>query len=205
MSFLVLVRHGQSQWNKENLFTGWKDPDLTEKGEQEAISAGLALKKLGYRFDSVFTSVLLRAKKTTELMLIQLNQTNLTVIENEALNERDYGNLSGLNKDDAKIKWGEEQVMAWRRSFDIAPPEGESLKNTAERVLPYFLKNILPCLKKNQNVLVVAHGNSLRGLVMKLDKLSPEEVVKLEIHTGIPILYQVSTQGKILKKDLLQN
>lgn len=204
MSFLVLVRHGQSQWNKENLFTGWKDPDLTEKGEQEAISAGLALKKLGYRFDSVFTSVLLRAKKTTELMLIQLNQTNLTVIENEALNERDYGDLSGLNKDDAKIKWGEEKVMAWRRSFDIAPPEGESLKNTAERVLPYFLKNILPCLKKNQNVLVVAHGNSLRGLVMKLDKLSPEEVVKLEIHTGIPILYQVSAQGKILKKDLLQ-
>jgi 2,3-bisphosphoglycerate-dependent phosphoglycerate mutase len=204
MASLVLVRHGQSQWNEKNLFTGWKDPDLTEKGEKEAIEAGLALKESGYKFDIMFTSVLLRAKRTGKLILEQMGQEDLKTFENEALNERNYGDLAGLNKDDARKKWGEDQVHKWRRSFDIAPPGGESLKMTAERVLPYFEETILPLLKEKSDILVAAHGNSLRALVMQLDKLNSDEVVKLEIPTGMPICYSINEHGQVKNKVLMK-
>lgn len=204
MTSLVLVRHGQSQWNKKNLFTGWKDPDLTEKGEKEAKEAGLALKESGYKFDIMFTSVLLRAKRTGKLILEQMGQEDLKTFENEALNERNYGDLAGLNKDDARKKWGEDQVHKWRRSFDIAPPGGESLKMTAERVLPYFEETILPLLKEKSDILVAAHGNSLRALVMQLDKLNSDEVVKLEIPTGMPICYSINEHGQVKNKVLMK-
>ena len=205
MASLVLVRHGQSQWNKKNIFTGWKNPDLTELGIKEAIKAGIALKKSGYKFDLMFTSVLLRAIRTAKLILEALDQKDLKVIENEALNERDYGDLSGLNKDEARKRWGSDQVHTWRRSFDTPPPQGESLKNTAERVLPYFSENILPLIRKNQEIIVAAHGNSLRALVMHLDNLSPDEVVRLEIPTGMPICYQINNQGQVQNKILLED
>ena len=205
MASLVLVRHGQSQWNEKNIFTGWKNPDLTELGIKEAIKAGIALKKSGYKFDLMFTSVLLRAIRTGKLILEELDQKDLKVIENEALNERDYGDLSGLNKDEAREKWGSDQVHTWRRSFDTPPPQGESLKNTAERVLPYFSENILPLIRKNREIVVVAHGNSLRALVMHLDNLSPDEVVRLEIPTGMPICYQINNQGQVQNKILLED
>ena len=205
MTSLVLVRHCQSQWNKKNLFTGWKDPDLTEKGVKEAIEAGLALKDSGYKFDIMFTSVLLRAKRTGKLILEQMGQEDLKTFENEALNERNYGDLAGLNKDDARKKWGEDQVHKWRRSFDIAPPGGESLKMTAERVLPYFEEKILPLLKENLEIIVAAHGNSLRALVMQLDKLNSDEVVKLEIPTGMPICYSINGRGQVENKVLMKN
>jgi len=204
MASLVLVRHGQSQWNEKNLFTGWKDPDLTEKGEKEAKEAGLALKESGYKFDIMFTSVLLRAKRTGKLILEQMGQEDLKTFENEALNERNYGDLAGLNKDDARKKWGEDQVHKWRRSFDIAPPGGESLKMTAERVLPYFEETILPLLKEKSEILVAAHGNSLRALVMQLDKLNSDEVVKLEIPTGMPICYSINEHGQVKNKVLMK-
>ena len=204
MTSLVLVRHGQSQWNEKNLFTGWKDPDLTEKGEKEAKEAGLALKESGYKFDIMFTSVLLRAKRTGNLILEQMGQEDLKTFENEALNERNYGDLAGLNKDDARKKWGEDQVHKWRRSFDIAPPGGESLKMTAERVLPYFEETILPLLKEKSDILVAAHGNSLRALVMQLDKLNSDEVVKLEIPTGMPICYSINEHGQVKNKVLMK-
>ena len=204
MASLVLVRHGQSQWNEKNLFTGWKDPDLTEKGVKEAIEAGLALKESGYKFDIMFTSVLLRAKRTGKLILEQMGQEDLKTFENEALNERNYGDLVGLNKDDARKKWGEDQVHKWRRSFDIAPPGGESLKMTAERVLPYFEETILPLLKEKSDILVAAHGNSLRALVMQLDKLNSDEVVKLEIPTGMPICYSINEHGQVKNKVLMK-
>ena len=204
MASLVLVRHGQSQWNEKNLFTGWKDPDLTEKGEKEAKEAGLALKESGYKFDIIFTSVLLRAKRTGKLILEQMGQEDLKTFENEALNERNYGDLAGLNKDDARKKWGEDQVHKWRRSFDIAPPGGESLKMTAERVLPYFEETILPLLKEKSDILVAAHGNSLRALVMQLDKLNSDEVVKLEIPTGMPICYSINEHGQVKNKVLMK-
>ena len=205
MASLVLVRHGQSQWNEKNIFTGWKNPDLTELGIKEAIKAGIALKKSGYKFDLMFTSVLLRAIRTGKLILEALDQKDLKVIENEALNERDYGDLSGLNKDEARKRWGSDQVHTWRRSFDTPPPQGESLKNTAERVLPYFSENILPLIRKNQEIIVAAHGNSLRALVMHLDNLSPDEVVRLEIPTGMPICYQINNQGQVQNKILLED
>ena len=204
MASLVLVRHGQSQWNEKNLFTGWKDPDLTEKGVKEAIETGLALKESGYKFDIMFTSLLLRAKRTGKLILEQMGQEDLKTFENEALNERNYGDLAGLNKDDARKKWGEDQVHKWRRSFDIAPPGGESLKMTAERVLPYFEETILPLLKEKSDILVAAHGNSLRALVMQLDKLNSDEVVKLEIPTGMPICYSINEHGQVKNKVLMK-
>lgn len=197
---LVLVRHGQSEWNEKNLFTGWKDPDLTAKGVEEAKSAGIQLRTEGFQFDVMFTSNLLRAQKTGEIILKELGATNLPVVKNQALNERDYGDLSGLNKDEAREKWGDEQVHIWRRSFDTPPPGGESLKGTAERVLPYFKKEILPQLLKGENILIAAHGNSLRSLVMELDQLTKEQVVKLEIATGDPIYYEIASSGKVVKK-----
>ena len=204
MASLVLVRHGQSLWNEKNLFTGWKDPNLTEKGEKEALQAGLVLKESGHKFHIMFTSVLLRAKRTGNIILQEMAQENLKIVENEALNERNYGDLAGLNKDDARKKWGKDQVHQWRRSFDIAPPGGESLKMTAERVIPYYKENILPLLKENQEIIVVAHGNSLRALIMKLDALSPEEIVGLEIPTGMPICYKINIEGKVENKDFLE-
>jgi 2,3-bisphosphoglycerate-dependent phosphoglycerate mutase len=197
---LVLVRHGQSEWNEKNLFTGWKDPGLTAKGVEEAKSAGIQLRTEGFQFDVMFTSDLLRAQKTGEIILKELGVTNLSVVKNQALNERDYGDLSGLNKDEAREKWGDEQVHIWRRSFDTPPPGGESLKGTAERVLPYFKKEILPQLLEGKNILIAAHGNSLRSLVMELDQLTKEQVVKLEIATGDPIYYEIASSGKVVKK-----
>ena len=195
-SNLVLVRHGQSEWNKKNLFTGWKDPDLTELGIEEAILAGKQLKQSDIKFDVMFTSDLFRAQETGRLILEQMNQTDIATIKDQSLNERNYGELAGLNKDDARKKWGEEQVHIWRRSFDVPPPGGESLKNTAERVLPYFESKILPEVIKGKNILIAAHGNSLRALVMKLEDISPDEIVKLEIATGDPLTYECS-EGKI--------
>ena len=172
---LVLVRHGQSEWNLKNLFTGWRDVDLTEKGVAEARAAGRKLKAQGITFDVAFTSALKRAQRTLDLMLEELGQTNIPVFKDQALNERDYGDLVGLNKDDARKKWGEEQVHIWRRSYDVAPPGGESLKDTLARALPYYIKEILPRVLRGERVLVSAHGNSLRALVMVLDKLTPDE------------------------------
>lgn len=200
---LVLVRHGQSEWNARNLFTGWRDVELTEQGRKEAREAGEILKKAGHRFDLAFTSALKRAQETNELVLSELGQSDIPVVEDQALNERDYGDLAGLNKDDARAKWGEEQVHIWRRSFDVPPPGGESLKMTAERVLPYFDAEILPKVLGGAKVLVTAHGNSLRALVMELDKLTPEEIVKVNIATGVPIVYELDDKGAVLSKTTL--
>ena len=197
-SNLVLVRHGQSEWNKKNLFTGWKDPDLTDLGIEEAIKAGKLLKTKEMKFDIMFTSDLFRAQETGRLILENMNQLDIPVIKNQSLNERNYGDLAGLNKDDAREKWGEEQVHIWRRSFDIPPPGGESLKDTAERVLPYFHSEILPKVEEGLDVLVAAHGNSLRALVMELEGISSDEIVKLEIATGDPLTYELS-EGKITR------
>src|SRR6266436_1853996 len=175
---LVLVRHGQSEWNLKNLFTGWKDPDLTEQGVNEAKDAGRKLKAQGLSFDIAFTSVLRRAQHTLDLTLAEIGQSGLTTKKNLALNERDYGDLSGLNKDDARKKWGEEQVLIWRRSYDVPPPGGESLKDTAARTLPYYDAKILPQVEAGETVLVAAHGNSLRSMVMAIEKLTPEQILK---------------------------
>ena len=201
---LALVRHGESEWNRLNLFTGWKDPDLTDKGVAEAIAGGRRLKAEGLRFDVAFTSSLVRAQRTLDLMLTELGQTGMLVIANPALNERDYGELSGLNKDDARKKWGEDQVHIWRRSFDVPPPGGESLKDTATRVLPYFESHIRPDLGAGRNVIVAAHGNSLRALIMKLENLTPEQILKRELATGVPIIYRLNADGSIAaRKDLV--
>ena len=199
-SKLVLVRHGQSEWNAKNLFTGWKDPKLTDLGIQEAIKAGDLLETRNLKFDLMFTSDLFRAQETGRLILEQMNHTDIQVIKDQALNERNYGDLAGLNKDEARVKWGEEQVHIWRRSFDVPPPGGESLKNTAERVLPYFEHEIMPKVKEGLNILVAAHGNSLRALVMELEKMSSEEIVKLEIATGDPLTYEYSN-GEFVRTD----
>ena len=201
---LVLVRHGQSDWNEKNLFTGWADPDLTERGIQEAHTAAAALKAKGIRFDEAFTSELVRAQHTLDIILDDLGQTDIPVTRDKALNERDYGDLVGMNKDEARRKWGEEQVHIWRRSYDTRPPGGESLKDTAERAVPYFEQHILPKVEKGENVLVSAHGNSLRAIIMWLEKLSPEEVLKLELETGVPILYELNEKGEIVRKEVLQ-
>ena len=190
--YLVLVRHGQSEWNKKNLFTGWKDPKLTPKGVEEAIKAGDELKGSGYSFDKMYTSELFRAQETGRIILDRMGLDSIEVIKDLSLNERNYGDLAGLNKDDARKKWGEDQVHIWRRSFDVPPPGGESLKDTAERVLPYFKQNIIPQLAEGLNILVAAHGNSLRALVMEIEKISPDEIVKLEIATGVPLVYKYS-------------
>jgi 2,3-bisphosphoglycerate-dependent phosphoglycerate mutase len=197
---LVLVRHGQSDWNLKNLFTGWRDVGLTEQGIKEAREAGRKLKAQGLSFDVGFTSALRRAQATLDLMLEELGQTKIPVIKDQALNERDYGDLSGLNKDDARKKWGEEQVHIWRRSYDVAPPGGESLKDTLARALPYYVTEILPCVLRGERVLVSAHGNSLRALVMVLEKLSPEHILKREIGTGVPIIYRFNADSTVAEK-----
>ncbi|HEY7972774.1 MAG: 2,3-bisphosphoglycerate-dependent phosphoglycerate mutase [Xanthobacteraceae bacterium] len=200
---LVLVRHGQSEWNLKNLFTGWRDVDLTDKGVAEARAAGRQLKALGLRFDVAYTSALVRAQRTMDLMLEELGQRSLQVIRDQALNERDYGDLSGLNKDDARKRWGDEQVHVWRRSYDVAPPGGESLKDTAARVLPYYIQDILPRVLRGERGLVSAHGNSLRALVMVLDHLSPQEIVKREIATGVPLIYRLNADSTVAERKVM--
>ena len=197
---LVLVRHGQSDWNLKNLFTGWRDVDLTEQGIKEARAAGVKLKAQGLRFDVAFTSALVRAQRSLDLMLEEIGQTNIPVFKDQALNERDYGDLSGLNKDDARAKWGADQVQLWRRSYDVAPPGGESLKDTAARVLPYYTQDMLPRVLRGDNVLVSAHGNSLRALVMVLEKLTPKEIVAREIGTGVPLIYRLNADSTVAER-----
>jgi 2,3-bisphosphoglycerate-dependent phosphoglycerate mutase len=200
---LVLVRHGQSEWNLKNLFTGWKDPDLTELGVEEAKTGALALKETGLKFDVAFTSVLVRAQHTLDLIMDGIGQTDLPVIRDEALNERDYGDLAGLNKDDARKKWGEEQVHIWRRSYDVPPPGGESLKDTGARVWPYYMTEILPRVLRGETVLVAAHGNSLRSLLMILDRLDREQILSVNLATGVPMVYKLNADSTVASKEVL--
>ncbi|MGL1922681.1 MAG: 2,3-bisphosphoglycerate-dependent phosphoglycerate mutase [Hyphomicrobiales bacterium] len=194
---MVLVRHGQSEWNLLNQFTGWKDVDLTELGIEEANAAGEKIKAENIKFDIAFTSKLMRAQKTLKIILKVLGQEELETIEDQRLNERDYGDLTGLNKDDARKKWGDEQVHIWRRSFDIPPPGGESLKGTADRVLPYFNSDILPRYKAGENIIVAAHGNSLRALIMQIENISKEDITSLNLGTGIPMIYILDEDGNV--------
>ena len=200
---LVLVRHGQSDWNLKNLFTGWEDPDLTRKGVEEARAAGKSLKVHGVSFDRAFTSNLVRAQHTLQLILEELGTPDLATERDRALNERDYGVLSGLNKDDAIRKWGDEQVDLWRRSYDVRPPGGESLKDTVARVLPYYCQKILPAVVGGQRVIVAGHGNSLRALVMVLDVLTPETIPELELATGVPLVYRLKPDSTVENKETL--
>jgi 2,3-bisphosphoglycerate-dependent phosphoglycerate mutase len=202
MPTLVLVRHGQSQWNLENKFTGWVDVPLTIQGEQEAHRAGKQLKNL--HFDIAFTSDLQRAQKTLAIILEEIGQKNLTIIKEKALNERHYGDLQGLDKTETAKKFGDEQVKIWRRSYDIAPPNGESLKDTAARTLPYFDAQIVPLLKEGKNILVAAHGNSLRSIVMHLEHLTKEQVLELNLETAVPRVYELDKDLKILSAKNLQ-
>ncbi len=194
---LALVRHGQSDWNLKNLFTGWKDPDLTEKGLAEAHATAQRLKAAGLSFDVAFTSVLTRAQHTLDIILDEMDLTGIPVFRDQALNERDYGDLTGLNKDDARAKWGEEQVHVWRRSYDVSPPGGESLKDTVARTLPYYVAEIQPRVLRGERVLVAAHGNSLRSIVMVLERLGPEGIVKRELATGEPIVYRLAADSTV--------
>ena len=203
MAHLVLLRHGQSQWNLENRFTGWVDVQLTDLGETEARRAGEKIKTAGLRFDRTFTSVLQRAIRTLELVLEVLDQTGLPNERDQALNERHYGDLQGLDKAETAKKFGDEQVRLWRRSYDVAPPGGESLENTAARTLPYLQSNILPAVHAGQHVLVAAHGNSLRSIIMHLDGLAREEVLSLELGTGVPVVYDLNAAGTVVSKEIL--
>ncbi len=200
---LVIVRHGESEWNSKNLFTGWKNPDLTPVGVEEAKRAGRELRRLDLRFNIGFTSVLLRAQHTLDIIFEELGQRDVPVIRSRALNERHYGDLSGLNKDEARAQWGEEQVRLWRRSYDVAPPGGESLKDTVARVLPFYCQEILPRALRGERVLVAAHGNSLRALAMVLDRLTPETVPSFELATGVPIVYRLNSDSTVATKDVL--
>jgi 2,3-bisphosphoglycerate-dependent phosphoglycerate mutase len=200
---LVLVRHGQSEWNLKNLFTGWKDVDLTEQGVAEARAAGRKLKAQGLKFDVAYTSALKRANRTLDLMLEEMGQSGIPIVRDSALNERDYGDLVGMNKDDARKKWGEEQVLIWRRSYDIAPPGGESLKDTGARVWPYYLHDMQPHVLAGGTVLVAAHGNSLRALIMAIEGLSPDQIVKLELGTGVPMIYRLNADSTLASKEIL--
>ncbi len=194
---LILVRHGQSEWNLKNLFTGWKDPDLTQQGIEEARVTARKLRAAGLMPTVWFTSALKRAQHTLDLILDELGITEVTITRSKALNERDYGDLAGLNKDDAREKWGEEQVHIWRRSYDVPPPGGESLKDTAARTLPYYEEVILPFVEDGETVLVAAHGNSLRSMVMAIEGLTPDEILKREIATGEPVVYRIGKDGKL--------
>ena len=197
---LVLVRHGESEWNRLNRFTGWKDVGLTEEGMAEAHRAGAMLKETGQRFDCAYTSTLKRAHNTLDIILEELGQGKIPTIKAAALNERDYGELVGINKEEARKRWGADQVHIWQRSYDIAPPGGESLKDTALRVVPFYEKWIVPELQKGKSVILVAHGNSLRSLIMELDRLSPEEVMKVELGTGVPLVYRLNADGSVAEK-----
>jgi len=196
MARLVLLRHGESQWNLENRFTGWVDVPLSPRGIQEAKDAGEKLRT--FKFDRAFTSVLTRAIETLRLVLETIGQTGIPIEKDKALNERMYGELQGLNKAETVKKYGEQQVKIWRRSYDVRPPGGESLKDTAERVLPYYEQTIKPYLLKGEAILVAAHGNSLRALIMELEQLSREQVLELNVPTGAPLLYELNETGKVL-------
>jgi 2,3-bisphosphoglycerate-dependent phosphoglycerate mutase len=201
---LVLIRHGESEWNRRNLFTGWHNPDLSEKGLIEALVAARLLKATGMRFGAAFTSVLKRAQRTLEIILSEIGQPDVKITCSEALNERHYGDLCGLNKDEARHRWGEEQVEVWRRSYDVPPPGGESLQDTAERVIPYYQGVIWPELKSGKTVIVSAHGNSLRALIMEIEGLTAEEILDRELATGAPIVYRLDGTGSVLeRKELL--
>lgn len=204
MPILALVRHGQSQWNLENRFTGWVDVPLTDLGRTEARRAGELLKEAGAAFDIAFTSNLVRAQETLRIILEVLGRNDLPTERDEALNERHYGALQGLNKAETAEKYGKEQVHIWRRSYDVPPPDGESLKDTAARTLPYFDARVLPELRKGRNVIVAAHGNSLRSIVMQLDNLTREQVLELNIDTGVPLVYDIDIDGKVLSKRILR-
>jgi len=203
---LVLVRHGQSEWNLKNLFTGWRDVDLTEKGVAEAIEAGKILAGRGMKFDLAMTSDLIRAQRTCQFILDEVGQSDLETTRDLALNERNYGDLAGLNKDDARKKWGDEQVHIWRRSYDVPPPgdDGESLKDTGARVWPYYMREILPRVMRGGTILVSAHGNSLRALVMVLDGLSREEVTSLNLGTGVPMIYKLKADTTVASKEIIE-
>ena len=201
---LVLLRHGQSDWNLKNLFTGWKNPELTPVGIEEAKKAGQEIDKLGIKFDRAFTSGLKRAQDTCDLALKEMSQS-LNVVKDIQLNERDYGDLSGLNKAEAAQKWGEEQVMIWRRSYDTPPPGGESLKDTLARVLPYYCQNILPCVLRGEQTLVVAHGNSLRALLMVLERATPATITGIELETGVPVVYTLNADSTVADKKILHH
>lgn len=202
MAKLVIIRHGQSQWNLENKFTGWVDVELAPKGIEEAKAAGKKLKEKGLTFDLAFTSSLKRAQNTLDLALAEMNLV-IPITKNEALNERMYGDLEGLDKDETRKKYGEEQVKIWRRSYDIQPPNGESLKDTAARVIPYFEKEIAPLLKQGKNIIIAAHGNSLRALIMKLENLTPAQILEVEIPTGAPKLYELNNDLSIIKAEFI--
>ena len=197
---LIIVRHGQSEWNEKNLFTGWENPGLTKKGADEAMHAAELIKELNIEFDRMFTSALIRAQLTGSIILEKIGQSDISIIKDEALNERFYGDLQGLNKDECRQKWGDDMVQMWRRSYDKGPPGGERLKETGERVLPYYLKNIFPLILKNMNILIAAHGNSLRSLIKYLEGISDEDIVKLEIPTGAPIHYSFDEDGNVISK-----
>jgi 2,3-bisphosphoglycerate-dependent phosphoglycerate mutase len=201
MALLVLLRHGESQWNLENRFTGWVDVPLTEKGIAEARSAGGKLHDV--RFDAVYTSLLQRANETLRLVLEETGQAGLVPTRDAALNERHYGDLQGLNKADTAAKYGAEQVHLWRRSYDIPPPGGESLADTAARAIPFYERHIEPELRAGRNVLVAAHGNSLRAIVMHIEGLSREQVLELNLATGVPIVYEMDAEAKIVAKRVL--
>jgi 2,3-bisphosphoglycerate-dependent phosphoglycerate mutase len=197
---LVLVRHGQSEWNLKNLFTGWRDVDLSEQGIAEARAAGRKLKAEGIKLDVAFTSALIRAQRTLDLILQEMGQAGIPVFQDQALNERDYGDLVGMNKDAARKRWGEQQVHIWRRSYDVQPPGGESLKDTVARALPYFVQEILPRVLRGEHTIVSAHGNSLRALVMVLDRLSPDAIVKRELATGVPMIYRLNGDSTVASR-----
>ena len=199
-NILVLVRHGQSEWNKLNLFTGWKDPNLTQQGIAEASQAGEKLQDMSIKFDLMYTSVLQRAQLTGTIILEKLDQLNIPIEKNVNLNERDYGDLTGMNKDQARAEFGEEQVHIWRRSYDVPPPGGESLKNTYDRVVPYFKEKVLAQLESGKNILIAAHGNSLRSLVKYIENISEENILKFEIATGEPLFYEYIS-GKLKRVD----
>ncbi len=201
---LVLVRHGQSEWNLKNLFTGWRDVDLSPQGVDEAKAAGRLMKAKGLAFDRCYTSALKRAQRTLDLALGELGQTGLPITRDQALNERDYGDLSGLNKDEARVKWGEEQVHTWRRSYNIAPPGGESLRDTGARVWPYYLHTIQPHVLRGERVLIAAHGNSLRALAMALDGMTPDEVVKFELATGEIVVYRLNADSTVASREIFR-
>ena len=200
---LVLVRHGQSEWNLKNLFTGWKDVDLSEKGVAEAHAAGQKLKAKGLQFDVAYTSALTRAQRTLKIVLEELGQPGLKTVRDQALNERDYGELTGLDKDDARKKWGEAQVHVWRRSYDVPPPGGESLKDTLARSLPYYMKHIQPDVLSGKRVIVAAHGNSLRSLIMAIEGLTPEQILKRELETGVPVVYRLGPDSRPVSVETL--
>ncbi|VVC02420.1 2,3-bisphosphoglycerate-dependent phosphoglycerate mutase [uncultured archaeon] len=203
MAYLALIRHGQSEWNLQNRFTGWIDVPLSEKGEEEAQTAAKQLADSGIHFDKAYTSSLTRAQATLDIILAGINQAGMPVLKDAAINERHYGELQGMDKDEMRRKYGAEQVHIWRRSYDVRPPKGECLADTALRALPFYHHHIVPDLTHGKNVLVAAHGNSLRSIVMELDKLSKEQVVALEIPTGVPIIYEFDKSLKILAKEIL--